>query len=206
MSRYAEHNWYTLAFDADKVAEVIPEDYEYKNGKVWGGSDLSQAIEWMRKYNEHDRTLFRVSVSVEAVHIEGVSAPSDKENDMAKVAGSDFYTYTLTQRPRPMVPDADAVERVAKAIYEHDMTWVGPGTPFKSWEETATKDIYRGRGRAAVGVVEADVSRRLLSDNAKIAAAHHMQELAAQGVWSNEVHAYEGMKAALAAIGIEVAE
>lgn len=78
MSNFAEHNWYTLAFDADKVAEIIPEDYEYKNGKVWGGSDLSHAIEWMRKYNEHDRTLFRVSVSVEAVDVNGVSAPQPR--------------------------------------------------------------------------------------------------------------------------------
>src|SRR5699024_1952861 len=75
MSKYATHNWYTLAFDADAIADVIPEDYEYKNGKVWGGDALSQAIEWMREYNEHGRTLFRVNVSVEAVSIEGVSPP-----------------------------------------------------------------------------------------------------------------------------------
>ena len=192
MSKYAEHNWYTLAFDADKVAEVIQEDYDYRNGKTWGGSDLSQAIEWMRQYNEHDRTLFRVSVSVEAVNITGVSAADERTP-----------------------ADDDAVERVAKAIYMADIKDLrAESEMWLPWETVAginsgrslIAERYRRMARTVIAVMEADVSRRLLSDKAKIAAARHMQELSALGVWDNRVLAYEGMKAALAAIGIEVAE
>lgn len=46
------------------------------------------------------------------------------------------------------------VERVAEAIYEHDLTWVNNPTAFKSWDETANKDIYRGRARAAIEAME----------------------------------------------------
>lgn len=50
----------------------------------------------------------------------------------------------------------------------------------------------------------AEMARELLGDKAKNAAAHHMQELAAQGVWDNMALAHEAMTAALSAIGQEV--
>ena len=54
----------------------------------------------------------------------------------------------------------------------------------------------------AVATRDEEIVELLLSDRAKNASAHEMQELSAQGVIRNHTLAFYGMKAALDAIGL----
>lgn len=155
MSKYATHNWYTLAFDADAIADVIPEDYEHRNGSVWEGYDLSHAIEWMREYNEDGRTLFRVSVSVEAVDVEGVSPPQPGPvkpwheyhgNEKVHMPNSEAVSvevglpksYTAEERAKMIalrviddvrsVYDRETADFVAECFHQHDDGTGGQGS------------------------------------------------------------------------------
>lgn len=69
-------------------------------------------------------------------------------------------------------------------------------------QEQVTVDQYGNARDRATDRILALIAEAMLSDGAKNASAHEMQELSAQGVIHNHTLAFYGMKAALTAAGI----
>ena len=95
----------------------------------------------------------------------------------------------------------DEVQKLVEGAFNTGRGFSMMEPPFELEESMA-----RERANELIALVtaarDAEIREALLSDKAKNASAHEMQELSSQGVIRNHTLAFYGMKAALTAIGL----